>query len=236
MRAKIIATFGPSCNNLRILKKMVDSGADIIRINTKYVSDKDYEKVRQKIIRAGKVKIMIDIKKNHDLEQIINKNFDYLAISFTENPNRIKKIRKMFTKKVKIISKIETKKGVDNIDELIKVSDGIMIARGDLGRDISFEKIPMIQKMINKKCDEKNVMSITATEMMPSMTRYIRPSRAEVTDVANAILEGSEFLLLAEETAIGKYPILSVDIMKRIIKETEKHKGEFKWISCKRKP
>ena len=134
----------------------------------------------------------------------------------------------MFSRKIKIISKIETRKGVDNIDELIKVSDGIMIARGDLGKDISFEKIPMIQKSINKKCNKKNIISITATEMMPSMTKYKRPSRAEVTDVANAILEGSEFLLLAEETAIGKYPVLSVKSIKKIIKETEKHKRSLR--------
>ncbi len=129
----------------------------------------------------------------------------------------------MFPKRIKIISKIETKKGVNNINKLIKVSDGIMIARGDLGRDISFEKVPMIQKMITKKCNRKNKMSITATEMMPSMVTRVRPSRAEVTDVANAILEGSEALMLSEETAIGNHPILTVKAMRKIIKETEKH-------------
>ena len=129
----------------------------------------------------------------------------------------------MFPKRIKIISKIETKKGVNNINKLIKISDGIMIARGDLGRDISFEKVPMIQKMITKKCNRKNKMSITATEMMPSMVTRVRPSRAEVTDVANAILEGSEALMLSEETAIGNHPILTVKAMRKIIKETEKH-------------
>ncbi len=228
MKTKIIITFGPACNDLRILKKIIDSKVQVIRINTKYIPIKNYEKIRQKISRAGKIKIMIDIKKRAIIEKIINKKFDYLAISFAENPNEIRKIRKMFAKKIKIISKVETKKGVENIDRLIKVSDGIMIARGDLGKDISFEKIPMIQKMINQKCNKKKIISITATEMMPSMVRYKRPSRAEVTDVANAILEGSEFLLLAEETAIGKYPLLSVKIMKKIIKETEKHKIDFK--------
>lgn len=227
MKTKIIITFGPACSNSRILKKIINSRLEIIRINTKYIPIKNYDKIREKIIHAGNIKIMIDIKKRTIIKKIINKKFDYLAISFVENPNEIIKIRKMFSRKIKIISKIETKKGVDNIDKLIKVSDGIMIARGDLGKDISFEKIPMIQKMINKKCNKKNIISITATEMMPSMVRYKRPSRAEVTDVANAILEGSEFLLLAEETAIGKYPCLSVNNMEKIIKETEKHKREF---------
>ncbi len=228
MKAKIIFTYGPACESFGILKKIISSGAEIIRINTKYVPIKDYKKIKNKINKAGKIKILIDIKDREILYELKDKEFDYLAISFAENPSEIIKIKKMFNKKIKIIAKIETKKGVDNIQGLIKVSEGIMIARGDLGRAISFEKIPMIQKTITKQCNKKGIMSITATEMMPSMVNYIRPSRAEVTDVANAVLEGSEALLLAEETAIGKNPVLSVKAMKKIIKETEKHKKEFK--------
>jgi pyruvate kinase len=228
MKSKIIFTYGPACESLRILKQMINEGGEIIRLNTKYIPVKDYLKIKNKINKAGKIKIMIDIKDRKILPELLNKNFDYLAVSFAENPSEIVNIRKMFKKKIKIISKIETKKGVDNLQGLIRVSDGIMIARGDLGRDISFEKIPMIQKTITKQCNKKGIMSITATEMMPSMVNYIRPSRAEVTDVANAILEGSEALLLAEETAIGKNPVLSVKAMKKIIKETEKYKKEFK--------
>ena len=224
MKTKMIITFGPACDNLRTLKKIIGFEAQVIRLNTKYIAVKNYEKIRKKITCAGNVKIMIDVKKRAILKKITNKKFDYLAISFAENPNEIRKIRKMFAKGIKIISKIETKKGVENIDELIKVSDGIMIARGDLGKDIPIEKVPMVQKMINKKCNKKKIVSITATEMMPSMVIYRRPSRAEVTDVANAILEGSEYLLLAEETAIGKHPVLSVKIMRKIIRETEKYK------------
>lgn len=227
MKTKVIITFGPACNNLQVLRKIITTISPVIRINSKYISMKDYDKITQKIIRAGKAKIMIDIKNRAILKKILNKKFDYLAVSFAESPNEIRKIRKMFSRKIKIISKIETKKGVDNVNKLISVSDGIMIARGDLGKDISFEKIPMIQKLINKKCNKKKVISITATEMMPSMINHKRPSRAEVTDVANAIFEGSEFLLLAEETAIGKYPLLSVKSIKKIIKETEKHIREF---------
>ncbi len=228
MKTKIIITFGPACSNLRVLRKLMDAGADVVRINTKYIPIKDYEKVKEKINMAGNAKIMIDIKDRKILQELTNKKFDYLAVSFAENPSEIVKIRKMFKKKIKIISKIESKKGVENVDKLIKVSDGIMIARGDLGRNMPIEKIPMIQKMINKKCNKKKIISITATEMMPSMVRYERPSRAEVTDIANAILEDSEFLLLAEETAIGKHPILSVKMMEKIIKETEKHKREVR--------
>jgi pyruvate kinase len=229
MKTKIIATYGPKISKLNVLREVIISGANIIRINSKYIKVEEYDSIIKKLEKIKKSKLMIDIKDRKILNKIQLKNlkFDYLAISFAESYLEINKIRKMFPKKVKIISKIETKKGVNNLDKLIKVSDGIMIARGDLGKSISFEKIPMVQKMITKKCNQKNKMSITATELMPSMITYLRPSRAEVTDIANAILEGSEALMLSEETAIGKHPILVIKTMKKIIKETEKHKREF---------
>lgn len=222
MRTKIIITFGPSSERLDVLKKIISAGADIVRINLKYQNIKNYDKIGEKILKAGKVKILIDVKKRGKIKELVDKKFDYLAISFAEVPSEIEKIRKMFSHKIKIISKIETKKGVKNINKLIRVSDGIMIARGDLGKDVAFEKIPRLQKMINKECNKRKVMSITATEMMPSMRRHKRPSRAEVTDVFNAVLEKSEYLLLAEETAIGKYPILTIKNLKKIIREAEK--------------
>lgn len=205
MRTRIIITIGPASEKPRVLKEIISAGADIIRINLKYSPIDKSKKIRKKIINSGNAKILVDIKKREKIKQLIDKKFDYLAISFAEDSMEIEKIRNMFSRKIKIISKIETKKGV-----------------------AKFEKVPMIQKMINKKCNRKKIISITATEMMPSMTKYKRPSRAEVTDVANAILEGSEFLLLAEETAVGRYPILSVKNMKKIINETEKHIREFR--------
>jgi len=225
-RTKIIATIHPK-SKLNILREMSKSGADIFRLNLKYVSIQEMNKFKIKLEKIKKIKLMIDIKNRKILNKIRGENFDYIAISFAETPQEIIKIKKMFPKKTKIISKIETKKGYDNIDKLIKISDGIMIARGDLGKDISFEKVPIVQKIITKKCNKNNKMSITATEMMPSMVKYIRPSRAEVSDVANAILEGSEALMLSEETAIGKHPILAIRAMEKIIKETEENIKEF---------
>lgn len=222
MRTKIIITYGPSSEQLSTLREIIKAGADVIRVNLKYCDIREFEGIRKKILKAGKVSILIDIKRREKIKDLVNKKFDYLAISFAENPSEIERIRKMFSRRIKIISKIETKKGVKNLDKLIKVSDGIMIARGDLGRSISIEKVPKIQKMINKICNRKKIISITATEMMPSMTQYKRPSRAEVTDVFNAVLEKSEYLLLAEETAVGRYPILTVKNLKKIIKEAEK--------------
>jgi len=221
-RVKIIATIHPrDCNNKK-LNDIVKAGADILRINTKYISIEKYVNISKKARKIKNCKLMVDIKNRKILNKLLDKDFDYLAISFAEDSNEIKKIKKMFSKKIKIISKIESKKGVKNINSLINVSDGIMIARGDLGKSFPIEQIPLIQKSITKKCNKKRKMSITATEMMPSMVTYMRPSRAEVSDIVNAILEGSEALLLAEETAIGNHPILAIKTMKKIIKEVEK--------------
>lgn len=224
----MIVTYGPSIERLNVLRSVINEGVDIVRLNSKYVEAKEFDLIRKKVVKAGNVKIMIDVKDRGKIKDWVSKKIDYLAISFAESAVEVVKIKKMFLKRVKVISKIETKKGVSNIDRLIRVSDGVMIARGDLGHDVSFEKVPMIQKMITKKCNKKKKMSITATEMMSSMVSYIRPSRAEVSDVANAILEGSEALMLAEETAVGRHPILAVKAMIKVILETEKHMKEFR--------
>jgi len=218
----MIATYGPASKNQ--IPQITKAGASIIRINTKYQS---IESIRKIIQDNPRTKIMLDIKNRNLLQKIQSLKFRYLAISFAENPKEIEAIKKQFSKQ-KIISKIENQKGVKNINKLIRVSDGIMIARGDLGRSLPFQKVPMIQKSITKKCNRAKKLSITATEMMPSMITHIRPSRAETSDIANAILEGSEALMLAEETAIGKHPTLAIKIMKKIIQETEKHIREFK--------
>ena len=228
MNTQIIATIGPASSNLKILKQMIHEGVNILRLNTKYVSVEEFDKFYNKIKNFKKIKIMVDIKDRNLLEEYKNKKIDYLAVSFAEKEIEIKKIKNIFNKNVKIISKIETKKGVENLDKLIQVSDGIMIARGDLGRNISIEKVPFVQKLITKKCNKKNIMSITATEVMPSMINYVRPSRAEVSDIANAIIEGTESLMLSEETAIGKHPVLVIKNLKKIILETEKNLSKLK--------
>jgi len=222
MRTKIIATYGLASKNK--IPELLKAGASIIRLNTKYITPKQIEHLIQK---HPKTSFILDIKDRNFLKKIQNLKFQYLAISFAESAKEISQIKLQFPKQ-KIISKIETQKGLTNLNALIKVSDGIMIARGDLGKSIPFEKVPMIQKKITKACNRAKILSITATEMMPSMINHIRPSRAEVSDIANAILEGSEVLMLSEETAIGKYPILTIKIMGKIIKETEFHIKEFK--------
>jgi len=146
---------------------------------------------------------------------------DYLAQSFVRNKNDILQLRKLVGYKMKIIAKIENREGVKNIDEIIRISDGIMIARGDLGVSIPIYEVPLIQKEIIKKCNRAGKFAITATQMLESMTENKRPTRAEVTDVANAVLDGSNFVMLSAETATGRYPVETVRLMEQIISHTE---------------
>jgi pyruvate kinase len=135
----------------------------------------------------------------------------------------ISKIRELLEDNpIQIIAKIENQDGIRNIDEIIKASDGIMIARGDMGISVPIYQIPIIQKEIIKKCNRVGKFVITATQMLESMTDNLIPTRAEVNDVANAILDGSDYLMLSAETAVGRYPAETVDMMNRIIKFTER--------------
>ena len=149
---------------------------------------------------------------------------DYLALSFVNTKEDVIAARKIIKKAGGdscIISKIESLTGVKNIDDIIDVSDGIMVARGDLGVDVPMEELPLLQKNIIKKCREKGKFAIVATEMLASMYENPRPSRAEVSDVANAILNGTDCVMLSGETTIGKYPVPSVAIMSKICKYVE---------------
>lgn len=155
----------------------------------------------------------------------IKNEIDFIAASFVRKGNDVLEIRKLLedhdATDIQIISKIENREGVDNIDEIIEVSDGIMVARGDLGVEIPAEEVPLIQKMIIKKCNASGKPVITATQMLDSMMRNPRPTRAEVTDVANAIFDGTDAIMLSGETAAGKYPVESVRTMADIAKKTE---------------
>ena len=165
-------------------------------------------------------------KDKKDIEFSIKNKVDYIAQSFVRSKKDILIFKDLVKDRIpscKIIAKIENKDGIRNIDEIIAVSDGIMIARGDMGVSVPIYEIAVIQKMIIKKCNRMKKMVITATQMLESMTENLRPTRAEVTDVANAFLDGSDYLMLSAETAIGKYPVESVNMMNQIIKFTETH-------------
>ncbi|MFA6078589.1 MAG: pyruvate kinase [Candidatus Omnitrophota bacterium] len=163
-----------------------------------------------------------------DIQDIIfcEKNgIEYIAQSFVCSKKDVLDVRKILKKgsKCRIVSKIESREGIKNIDEIIGVSDGIMIARGDMGVSLPVYEVPIIQKMIIKKCNRAGKFVITATQMLESMTANLIPTRAEVTDVANAIIDGTDLVMLSAETAVGKHPAESVAMMNEIIKFTEKN-------------
>ena len=155
----------------------------------------------------------------------IEMDIDYIAASFVRTAEDVKRLRKLLQanggSKIKIIAKIENRSGVDNIDEILRYADGIMVARGDMGVEISFEELPAIQKSLIKKCYERGKIVITATQMLDSMQEHPRPTRAEVSDVANAIYDGTTAIMLSGETAAGKYPTEAVRAMSQIASFTE---------------
>ena len=167
----------------------------------------------------------ISPKDEEDLKFGIAHDVDFVAASFTRTASDLLEVRKILDdnggNQIRIIAKIENREGVDNIDEIISVSDGIMVARGDMGVEIPLEELPSIQKMLIKKCFMAGKVAITATQLLDSMIRNPRPTRAETTDVANAVYDGTSALMLSGETAIGKYPVEAVETMSKIALRTE---------------
>lgn len=156
----------------------------------------------------------------------VENNLDYISMSFVGNSEDVIDCRneiKRWGGKQKIIAKIERKDAVENIDKIIEVTDAIMVARGDLGNEVPIEKIPFIQDEIIKKCKSAGKPVITATQMLYSMKDNPSPTRAEATDVVNAVLEGSDAVMLSEETSVGKYPIRAVYVMEHLALEAESH-------------
>ena len=174
-----------------------------VDLSMPYISEKDYE----------------------DIVYGIENDFDFVAASFVRTADDILQIRKIFEEKdchnINIIAKIENMQGVNNIDEIIRVSDGIMVARGDMGVEIPLEDVPVIQKMIIKKVIDAGKQVITATQMLDSMMKNPRPTRAEATDVANAIYDGTSAIMLSGETAAGMYPVEALKTMVKIAIRTE---------------
>ena len=323
-KTKIIATVGPSVNSKDGIKKLVEAGADVLRLNFSHGTEEDHSNVVKWIreleksvaimqdiqgpkIRTGEAKESTQFKQSHEIKitnketisddnviyinykdlfkdlnsgerifiddgqiviRIIKKtkssmlgqieiggelrsnqgvafpdsklsvsaitekdiadlkfgnklDVDIVAVSFVRDANDIKKVRKIVDKNIKIIAKIELKNAVKNLDSIIDEADGVMVARGDLGVQLDLEKVPFIQKQILNEANAKGKITVTATEMLQSMKESHRPTRAEVTDITNAILEGTDCVMLSAETAIGNHPEVVVSAMSDICKEAD---------------
>ena len=323
-KTKIIATVGPSVNSKDGIKKLVNSGADVLRLNFSHGTEEDHlnvvkwareldksvaimQDIQGPKIRTGETKKEVNLKPKNKVkitnkkipsdEKIVYLNYkdlykdinsgerifiddgqivirvikktksslegvveiggelrsnqgvafpdtslsvssltkkditdlkygnklevDIVAVSFVRNANDIKKVRKIIDNNIKIIAKIELKSAIKNLDSIIDEADGVMVARGDLGVQLPLERVPFIQKQILDEANAKGKITVTATEMLQSMKESHRPTRAEVTDITNAILEGTDCVMLSAETAIGNHPEVVVEAMSRICEEVD---------------
>lgn len=204
------------------------------------VEARDKKNLKTRVIVGGKIKehkginipgVRLDVtgltrKDKEDLHFCIEHKVDFIAQSFVRNKQDILDLRahlKSHARTCGVIAKIENQEGIRNIDEIISVCEGIMVARGDMGISIPVYEVPYVQKKIIKKCNKAGKFVITATQMLESMTEHPIPTRAEVCDVANAILDGTDYVMLSAESAAGLYPVRCVEMMNQIIRFTEKH-------------
>merc|ERR1712048_537247 len=181
----------------------------------------------KKNVNVPGVKVDIPVVGEREIKDIeewaVPNNADYIALSFVQCADDVKECRKHCGgKPIKVISKIENVEGLKNFDEILAESDGIMVARGDLGMEIPMEKVFMAQKMMISKCKEAGKIIVTATEMLASMEDKPFPTRAEACDLANAVLDGSNMVMLSSEVANGDFPVETVTMMRRIVEEAEK--------------
>jgi len=222
-------------------KVLIDDGR--IELIVKYIKDREIvcdvivggKLTNNKGINLPKCHIEMEYLSEKDKADIlfgIQNDIDFVAASFVRNVDDVIKIRRFLDinggKNIRIISKIENLEGVENYDEILEVSGGIMVARGDMGVEVEYEKIPGIQKNFIRKCRCSGKMVITATQMLESMTEKTMPTRAEITDVANAVFDGTSAVMLSGETAMGKHPVLVVQTMDKIVRQAEKDNEEMK--------
>lgn len=171
-----------------------------VKLSIPFVSDNDYEDINYATLNDG----------------------DFIALSFVSSKDDVMEAKKIIgNNNIKIIAKIENQEGIKNLEEILEVSDGAMVARGDLGVEVPLEMLPIYQKQIIKKCRKHSKIAIVATEMLESMKKNIRPTRAEVSDIANAVLDGTDAVMLSGETTTGKHPVETVEYMSKICKMAE---------------
>ena len=215
-------------------KILVDDGAiefEVVSVEGKDIKCKALNTAKlgsRKTMNVPGLKLNLPALAQKDIEDITNgvkAGFDFIAASFVRRASDVEAIRELLNKNggehVKIISKIESQEGIDNFEEILELSDGIMVARGDMGVEIPMEQVPIVQKHFIKRCNQVGKPVVTATQMLESMTSSPRPTRAEVSDVANAVYDVTSCIMLSGECAMGKYPVECVKTMVKISKAIE---------------
>lgn len=246
---QIFATIGPSCKDAHTIEQMIDAGMSLARLNFSWGTHEEHalfvSMVREIAERKGiTIPIVQDLsgprvqesdghtfnaessviteKDIHDLLFTASEKPEYVALSFVRNARDIEELRKMLVERglsTKIIAKIERKEALLVLDEIIEASDGVMVARGDLGEAIPFETVPFVKKDILKKCIEAGKPSVVATEMLTSMTDDPDPSRADITDISQAVVDGASATMLSNETAVGDFPVEAIAVMRKVVDE-----------------
>jgi pyruvate kinase len=231
-------------------KILLDDG--LIGLEVKSI-DKQKQEIHTKILNTGTLKnkkgvnvpgVSVNLpgiteKDAKDILFGVEQGLDFIAASFVRRASDVLEIRQLLEENqashIQIIPKIENQEGVDNIDEILEVSDGLMVARGDLGVEIPAEEVPLVQKLLIKKCNAQGKPVITATQMLDSMQRNPRPTRAEASDVANAIFDGTDAIMLSGETAAGTYPVEAVQTMHNIASRAEQALDHKEILSARSK-
>ena len=260
-KAQIVATIGPASSEISTLVSMMRAGMDVVRLNFSWgdeaIKAEQIKLIREASKIAGKnIPIIADIpgpriklETGHAFDPsspvitqqdeaficfALNHGVDYIAASFIANADHVRAYKRIIADlggSQSVIAKIERAEALQNIEAIAEAADAIMVARGDLGDNIPLEEVPFAQATIIKAAKKAGKPVITATQMLLSMVENPTPTRAEVTDVANAILLGSDAVMLSEESARGKYPVESVAMMERIVKASERHLGAVSYDS-----
>lgn len=248
-KIQIFATIGPSCKDTETIEKMIDAGMSVARLNFSWGTHEEHglfvDRVREVANKKGITVLIVQDLSGPRIQESDGHTFDpalsvitakdiadldfttehkpeYVALSFVRNADDIRALRAFLLERgitSKIIAKIERKEALEKLDEIISEADGIMIARGDLAEVIPFETVPFVKKDILKKCKEKGTPVVVATEMLTSMTSDVEPSRADITDISQAVVDGASATMLSNETAVGDFPVETVAVMRKVVDE-----------------
>jgi len=238
---KIVCTLGPASSSPEVIESLLKVGMDVARFNLAYGTLQEHSQLISEVRSLSQrlklpVGILLDLpglKLGHGdvkavfgqhLDFALNENADFIALSFISSVRQVQEVKQLLRKMkadIPVIVKIEEARALEESGAIIEAGEGIMVARGDLALDISIEKVPMAQKRLINEANRQGKPVITATQMLESMVRSATPTRAEAADVANAVLDGSDALMLSEETAIGSYPVEAAETMVKIALEAE---------------